>query len=246
LLLTIDALRRRPTVGVIYTGYSIVDEFDNPLSMCTRPKMRNNSVAIESGPQFLERSMKAGTEVCFSSAVFRKQALEGAGGLHKEDGVIDDVPLFMRIATRWDFAYVNAPLAVMGAHEGASSSSLGWFTPYGFRTTRALPDSLYELRLRFLENADLTEAECRNFARMAKRTYRREVLSHLSTRATTGDGMVATFGALHDEIVRDHRLAVDPLTWRFVAGQLGGRRIRNELRRALASARQRADSPATS
>jgi glycosyltransferase involved in cell wall biosynthesis len=144
LSLTVDALRRRPAVGVIHTGYSITDEFDNILSLYIRPKVQKDSITIETGAQFLERSMKAGTDTCFSSAVFRKAALVGAGGLHTEDGAIDDFPLFMRIATRWDFAYRNTPLATMRAHNGASSSSLGWFTPRGFRTTRAVPDSLYE------------------------------------------------------------------------------------------------------
>jgi glycosyltransferase involved in cell wall biosynthesis len=230
LLLTMDTLRRRPPVGVIHTGYSIVDESDNTLLLHTRPKVPKDSVAIETGSQFLERSMKAGTEVCLSSAVFRKPALVGAGGLHKEDGVIDDLPMLMRISTRWDFAYINAPLAVMRTHDGASSSSLGWFTPRGFRTTRAVPDNLYERRLRFLAQADLSEAESRRLARMAKRTYRRDVLSHLSTRATTGDRGAVIFRALHGEIRGDPRLALDPMTWRFVIGQLGGRRIRDRLR----------------
>src|SRR4029453_15047217 len=95
--------------------------------------------------------------------------------------------LFMRIATRWDFAYLSAPLAVMRAHSGASSSALGWFTPRGFRATRALPDSLYERRLRFLAQADLPETEGRRLARMARRTYLRDVLSHLSMRPVKGD-----------------------------------------------------------
>jgi glycosyltransferase involved in cell wall biosynthesis len=238
LLLTVDALRCRPAVGVIHTGYSIVNEFDETLALHARPKVHKNSVAIESGAEFLERSMKAGTDTCFSSAVFRKAALVGAGGLRKEDGVIDDFPLFMRIATRWDFAYLNAPLAVMRAHADASSSSLGWFTPRGFRTMRAVPDSLYECRLRFIAQADLPGTEGRRLARMAKRTYRRDVLSHLSMRATTGDGSVVTFGSLQSEIRRDRRLALDPLTWRFIVGQLGGRRIRDALRGALKSAQR--------
>jgi glycosyltransferase involved in cell wall biosynthesis len=236
LSLTVDAVKRQPTVGVIHTGYTIVDEFDNILSKHAPLKIAQNSIGIESGTQFLKRNMKAGADTCFSSAVFRKAAFVGAGGLQKDDGVIDDFPLFLRIATRWNFAYVNAPLAVMRAHSGASSSSLGYFTPRGFRATRALPDSLYERRLNFLAEVDLPEAEGRRLARMARRTYRRDVLSHLSTRAMTGDRSVEIFGALQSEIRRNRRFAVDPMTWRFVVGQLGGRRIRNELRRTLKSA----------
>jgi hypothetical protein len=55
-------------------------------------------------------------------------------------------------------------------------------------------------------------------------------------RAVTGDRSVEIFGALHNEIRRNRRLALDPMTWRFVVGQLGGRRLRHELRQAMKSA----------
>ena len=45
--------------------------------------------------------------VCFSSATFRRAALVSGGGLRPEDGAVDDFPLLMRIATEWDFAYLN-------------------------------------------------------------------------------------------------------------------------------------------
>ncbi len=232
LSLTVDALRRWPTAGVAHTGYGIVDGHGNTLVAHAGPDNGKHSLEFESGAQFLERSMKMGPYVCLSSALFRKAALIGAGQLRPEDGVIDDFPLLMRVATDWDYAYVNRPLAVLTAHSEAASSSLGWFTPDGFRSSRSLPDILYAHRRNFLIEADLPEPEARRLAQMAEKRYRREVVGHLSMRASTGDGQVAIFRALGREIRRNRRLALDPATWRFVVGQFGGRRLRDALRRA--------------
>lgn len=237
LALTVEALRRRPSAGVAHAGCVIADADGNTLVPHARLIKTGAPVVFESGAEFLERSMRSGWTVCWSSATFRRAALIGGGGLRPEDGVIDDLPLLMRIATGWDFVYLNRPLAVMRAHTEASSSSLGSFTPNGFRSSRSVPDLLYERRRRFLAEADLPEAAAQRLARVADRMYRRDLLGHLSMRATTGDGQVVIFKALGGEIRRDRRLGLDPMTWRFVVGQLGARRLRNAARRALESAR---------
>jgi hypothetical protein len=172
-----------------------------------------------------------------SSAVFRKAALVSAGGWRLEDGVIDDFPMLMRIATGWDFLYLNAQLARLRAHEGASSSALGEFTPRGFRSSRKLPDILFEHRLKCLADANLSESARAGLAQIARRSHRRDVLSHLSMRARTGDGVIAPLRALGTEVRRDRRFVVDPLTWRFVVGQFGGRWLGDRLRDAVARRR---------
>jgi len=240
LSLTVDALKRRPTVGVAHTGYVIVDMSGKTLasySTSKRHRRMKNPIQFETGAQFIERSMKSGPSVCFSSANFRRAALVGGGGLREEDGAIDDLPLLLRIATSWDYAYLDRPLAIMRAHAEASSSSLGSFRPGGFRSSRALPDVLYEKRRRFLAEADLPEAEAKRLARIAEKRHRHDVLAHLSMRATTGHGQKELFGALASEIRCDRRLVLDPLTWRFVLGQVGGRRIRDGVRRVLVPVR---------
>jgi glycosyltransferase involved in cell wall biosynthesis len=237
---TVETLKRWPTVGVAHTGCVIVDIDGNTLVSHHRLVDTQRPVVVEPGAEFLERSMKSGWTVCFPSATFRREALVGGGGLHPEDGTIDDIPLLMRIATDWDFAYLNLPLAMITAHEGASSSSLGSFTPNGFRGSRSLPDMLYERRRRFLAEADLAEVEARRLARIAEKMHRRDVLGCLSMRANTGDGQGAIFTALGREIRRDRRLWLDPRTGRFIVGQLGGRRLRDGVRRLRsATARRR-------
>ena len=117
------------------SGYVIVDDFGNELTAPVRFTETEDSIVFESGEQFIERSMKTGPTVCFSSAAFRKKALLSGGGLRSEDGVIDDLPMLLRIAADWDFAYVTAR-SRYAAHSEASSSSLGSFMPDGFRSSR--------------------------------------------------------------------------------------------------------------
>ena len=244
LAVTVDALKRRPNVGVVHTGCVIVDTAGNTLVPHARPVSTKDPILFESGRKFLERSMRSGWTVCLSSANFRKAALVSGGGPRPADGVIDDFPQMMRIAMGWDFAYVNRPLALMRAHAAADSSELGWFTPDGFRSSPSVPRMLHLHRRNFLTEANLPASETRRLARIANRTYRRERLGHLSECARTGDGHAAVFKRLASEMRGDRRLWIDPRTWRFVAGQLGGRRLRDGLRRAIEPAlNRRASEP---
>jgi glycosyltransferase involved in cell wall biosynthesis len=232
---TLEALERYPRVGVVHTGFSVIDESGNVLDPHVPAKASRDGIVVEAGAHFLERSMISSPKVCLSSVVFRKAAFVGAGMLQPEDGVIDDFPLYMRIATRWDFAYVDSPLAELRAHSGAQSSPLGSFTPLGYRAARSFPDELYARRSRFIAGANLPQRDARRLARAARRTRRRDVVAYLSMCATTGDGLVASLRSLGREMRQDRRLVADRRTWRFVAGQLGGRWVRDIARRARMS-----------
>jgi hypothetical protein len=152
-----------------------------------------------------------------------------------EDGAVDDFALLMRIAIEWDFAYLNRALTSVMGHAEAESSAIGSFAPdgSGFRWAPSLPGMLYERRLKFLAEADLPEVETRRLARVAERTYRHDRVRYLSMRANTGDRSPAVFRALGKEMRRDPHLGLDPMTWRFIVGQLGGRRLRDGVRRVF-------------
>lgn len=235
LALTLDALKRRPTLGMAQSGCVVLDARGNTLVAHARLMDTKRPIAFESGGRFLERCMTSEWTVCFSSATFRRAALVGGGGLRPEDGVIDDLPLMMRIALDWDFAYVNRPLAVKRAHDEASSSSIGSLTAEGWRPARSLPDLLYEYRRTFLAEADLPATEVRRLARMAR-------IQNLSMRGSTGERSGRLLEELGREMRRDPRLALYPRTLRFVIGQLGARRLRDRMRRAQAPVRGRRES----
>lgn len=223
----LEAFGRFPSAGVVHTGCSIVATDGTPLVADMRILRTRRPYHFETGAGFRRRSMRSSWPVCFPSAMFRRVALTHAGGLRPDDGVVDDLPLVMRISCEWDFVYVNEPLAVIRAHAGASSSSLGSFSAAGYQWASDVPDLLRHHRRAFLAEAALPESERSRLARAAGRTYRRDRLCTLSMQASGGEGMISSLRALAREVGRDRRLLLEPLAWRFVAGQLGGRRVRS-------------------
>ena len=116
---------------------------------------------MESGETVLERGMRHGWIACLSGALLRLDAARAVGGQQQQDRPIEDFGMFLRLATVGDFIYVNAPLIILRAHEGAESSATGWFTGGAWRSSPQLAGALYERRLALLESADL-DAGARN------------------------------------------------------------------------------------
>ena len=132
---TVSALRRWPSAGVAHTGCVVIDQSGHVLNPHIRFLKTKARVHFEPAKVARERCMKTGWGACFCSIMFRTDAITRAGGLREADGVIDDLPLLLRIAEDWDFVYVNEPLACVRAHVGASSSVLGEFGPSGYRSS---------------------------------------------------------------------------------------------------------------
>ncbi len=108
---------------------------------------------------------------------------------------------------------------------------MGQLTPSGYRSAPSVPDLMLERRQGYLDEAGLSDAEARHLRRLAETTYRREKVRHLSMRANTGDGLWPPLRSLGRALRHDPRLALEPLTWRFIVGQFGGRTMRSAVRR---------------
>ena len=231
---TVEALKRCPTAGLVHTGCTIVDISGAPPGLA--PSSHRDPAP---GPGGIRGAVpRAEHEVGLDGLLplghlppggLDRRRRPAAGGRHHRRHSAahadrDRAGTWPTSTSRWPS---------VTAHSDASSSSLGSFTPNGFRASRSLPDMLYDRRRQFLDEADLPDAEAGRLARIAEKTYRRDVLGCLSTRARTGDGQLTIFRALGKEIRRDRRLGLDPMTGRFVIGQLGARRLRDALRRQV-------------
>ena len=230
LTLTREALMRWPTAGVAHTGSKTINAVGMTIDPHVRLFVTDLPLAFERRRELLRRSMKDGVTVCFSSALIRRSAIVEAGGLREREQPFADVPLMMRIARKWDFAYVNGPLAVCRTHEGAESVAMGWSTPAGFQWSTAFPELLYERKRSFLAEADPQQLDVSHLRNMAERAYRRDRIRVLSMRSDAGRGVRASLRDLWGEIRRGQVHVFDWFTWRFVAGQLGGRHLRRAVR----------------
>ena len=140
----------------------------------------------------------------FCSIMFRTDAITRAGGLREADGVIDDLPLLLRVAEDWDFVYVNEPLACVRAHVGASSSVLGEFGPSGYRSSPNLAEMIHSRKLAFLAETALPDSEQRRLRKLADTSCRRERLAHFSMEADAGATARQSLGSLVAAVRRTH------------------------------------------
>ena len=187
-------------------------------------------VTIESGPQYLDRSMRSLWTVAWSSALFRTEALREADGLRADEEPSADIPLLMRIALRWDFAMVAEPLVGVRVHPGATTAGIAGWNGTGYDLSY-YAENLLERRLRFLAEAGLPERAEASYRAAAEHTYVRAVVE----RIAAAGGADATWGETNRAMLNLLRrkpaaLAMAP-TWRLVAAQSGGRYVKRRLRR---------------
>ena len=232
---TVATLDRNQTVGFVHTAFDVIDATSQPTERSRMLLEAAGGLMIESGPAFLERSMRSPWTVCWPSALFRTEALTGAGRQRVSDGVMQDFPLLMRIARDWDVAFLPETLAATRMHAGAATVALA-----SSAGGRLIYDDhariLHQHRLQFIDEANLQRDVARRYRAAADDTYRRETVRTLADRAGLGKSWTSTWSAL-TRVVRDEpRAALLPETWKLVAAQLGGRRAK----RAVGRFRRRA------
>jgi glycosyl transferase family 2 len=232
---TIDVLEQHPGVGVVHTGFDLIDESSRVLEHARVLVGADRLLAFETGDQFMARSMRSPWTVCWPTAIFRTRAVEIAGGLDPEEEPLADFPLLMRIACDWSLASISRPLAALRFHAAAATAALGTYTGAGYDLQEEQPRILHNHRLRFLERAPLPRDRAARYRALADETFRRETVAGLAARAGVNAPWRSVAKELVGLIVADRRILLLPPTWRLIAAQLGGRR----LKRALARPRDR-------
>jgi hypothetical protein len=128
--------------------------------------------------------MGLGTRITKSAALFRRAAVAGLG--HDErDGVASDLGLWLRIASSWDVAFVDDPLAGIRIHAGSISSESGLYEVGETMATLPLAGSSRLAKLRFLDEYPGSARERRRLKRIAQDRARTE-LKHVVAQETLG------------------------------------------------------------
>lgn len=225
---TIDVLARYPNVGVVHTAFDMIDASSRVSEHARVLVPVKGPVTIESGDEYLERSMQSTWMVHWASALFRTQAITEAGGLRVEDEPLADFPLLMRVACEWDVACLSASLSALRLHAGAASASVGSFNGVGYDLRDEEPRIRLNQRLRFLGEATLAEKRAQRYRALAERTFRRDTIRCISDRAGAGaSSWRSTSHSLAMLVRQDPRTLLLPKTWRLCAAQLGGRRLKS-------------------
>jgi len=156
-----------------------------------------------------------------STATFRTRAIRAADGLKAEDEPFADVPLFMRIASNWDIAYLDRPLVAFRVHDQTETARLAPAEDEADAHNRLLTYGriMFDRRIGFLDEVELPRSEanrCRSLATMRL----------LADEAGLGAPWLQTAVAFVGAVRRYPPILTRAISWRFVAAQCGGRALR--------------------
>jgi glycosyltransferase involved in cell wall biosynthesis len=227
---TVAALESHPNVGVVHTGFDLIDGEGRVFERAKMLLETSDIFTVERGTQFLERSMRQDWVICSPSALFRAEALEAVGRFPVDEDPLPDVPMLRRIALNWDIGCVSTPLVAFRIHRDTISAGLGTFTGDAYAADDSYPRTMFGQRIRFLDEARLPSQLDEKLRSIAETSLRRDGVRSLANRAGAGASWGSTTRALLRRVRDDPRELRLRDTWRLIAAQLGGRRVARLLR----------------
>ena len=226
----LKVLTEHTNVGVVHTAFDVIDASSRVIERGRALLPLNGRVTIETGEEYLERSMQSTWIVHWGSALFRTHAIIEAGGLRAEDYPLADFPLLMRIACKWDFACLSESLAAFRVHADAASARVGAFTGVGYDLLDEEPRIRLNQRKQFIREADLSKRQAHRYGALAESTYGNETIGHIADRAGARERSWRSTSKALATVVHHHpRTLLLPRTWKLVAAQLGARRLKSTL-----------------
>ena len=175
---TVAVLESYPNVGVVHTGFDVIDLAGDAMELSKLLVRTSEMLAIETGREFIERSMRQDWMICSPSALFRTEHFEAVGGFPADEEALADVPMLRRIALDWDIACISRPLVAFRVHDGTASATLGALRA-GLCRARVVPADHVRSRIRFFLNrseaATTSSSDLHNrFRSIAEASLRRD------------------------------------------------------------------------
>ena len=227
----IEVFDHYPSVGVVHTAYDVIDGDLTVLSRGTNLVDSAHALTVESTQAFLERALCSNPIVCFPSAIYRTAAIKDVEGLREAEEPFSDVPMWMRIALRWEFAFLPTSLVAFRVHEDAATAHLGTFTGTGYDLP--VHRILRDRRRGFLDEAErqLPHASLMRYRSLVERTFRADEILRLANGAGSDAPWMSTTVSLLRLAREEPRVLAAPRMWRLVAAHVGGRQARRAVSR---------------
>jgi glycosyltransferase involved in cell wall biosynthesis len=221
---TVAALDAHPTAGVAHARFAIIDDTGATLDP-EQDWLGVPAPSLESGAAFIERSMRYGCPVCSSTALIRRAAVPD-GAFLQEDYPQFDFAFWLRMAERWDVAFVPESLCRYRVHANSHTSALSDITETGYLDDERTLREVHALKRRYLA----TLPDARRLERIADRALRRDLVGRVRTQTLPERALAPTVRGLRRAARREPRLLVDPLAWALLAGALLGPRRLDRLK----------------
>jgi glycosyltransferase involved in cell wall biosynthesis len=229
---TVAALDAAPSAGVAHARFSLIDG-DGRILVAEQDWLGTPSRALEPGAVFVERSMQHGCRVCSSTAMIRRSAVPD-GAFREEDAPPFDFAFWLRMAERWDVAFIAEALCRYRIHGQSFTSGLSDVTSHGYLQVEQTLREVHAVKRRHA--ATLAPGPRRaSLERLADQGLRQSMISRVRERTLPDRPFGKTVRGLAGVARREPRLVLEPYAWKVLAGSVVGRRIVERLKRLRGS-----------
>ena len=226
---TVAVLDEQPSAGMVHAGFDLIGPFGELREADVDWTYGLTTQTVETGPEFIRRSMRWSCRVCASTALMRTAALP-AGFFDPADFPAVDFGLWLRMALDWDMAFVPTTLGAYRVHGGSHSAAFGEPLEAGYVQDVQMVRRLREVKARFCEAyADRLE-DVDELRMIADAAMRHELVVMARNRTLPDRRFAQTAGALWRGLKVTPSLVRDADAWRLLAGSVAGPRMVDRLR----------------
>jgi glycosyltransferase involved in cell wall biosynthesis len=224
---TVAALDAHPSAGFAHARFALIDAQGATL-VADEDWLGTPSPPLETGAEFVEKSMLYGCRVCSSTALIRRAAVP-EGGFLPEDYPPFDFAFWLRMSEHWDVAWVGEVLCRYRVHAQSFSSGLSDVTGHGYMQAEKTLREVHAVKRRHA--ATLAAGPRRaKFERLADRALRRALVYRVRERTLPERPFGATLRGLVDVARREPGLVREPTAWALLAGSVVGPRAVERLK----------------
>jgi glycosyltransferase involved in cell wall biosynthesis len=228
---TLDA---HPRAGMVHGTFDVIGPGGETLLEHGNWTFSLEHDIVEPGPDFLRESMTWGARVCASTALMRTAALPEVR-FDPGDFPAIDLGLWLRMALRWDMAFVARRLCAYRIHDASHSAAFGPPMGPGYIMGPDMVNRLLAVKRRFIDGlgGELDEAERAELARLAEQARRTGLLVLARNLTVPERRFGPTVRAVRAVLGEEPRLAADRRVWQLVAASAVGRRTVDRVKRTL-------------
>jgi hypothetical protein len=224
---TVAALDAHPSAGVAHARFQLFDAQGETL-VGERDVLGTPPQPLETGAEFVAKSMVHGCRINSSTALIRRAAVP-EGAFWQVDFPAFDLGFWLRIAERWDVAFIAEPLCRYRLHERSHTSAQGELTSSGYMHAEQMIRDVHEVKIRHIEG--LPEGPRRDeLRRVADRTRRRDIVGRVRELTVPDRRLKPTVRGLGRAARREPSLLREPTAWALLAGSVLGPRAVERLK----------------
>jgi hypothetical protein len=223
----IAILDEYPTAGVAHGAFDYIDRDGLVVAHAITWTGQAQPASLETGPEFIQRTMATGNRISTSAAVFRRPA--AATLCHdRRDGGFSDLGLWLRLALCHDIAFSGESLTTVRLHADSVSSELGLHesseSGVGLMTF-PMTSASRSAKLRFINEYRVPARERSRLKRLVRGRARGELIEMIALNTLDGRKPSVTVQQLRRAMQIEPSLLWSPWPYVLLASSVFGRRI---------------------